>query len=30
MIGNNVRVTLGVKFITHDSGILVPRTLGLI
>lgn len=29
-IGNNVRVTLGVKFITHDGGIFVPRNLGLI
>ena len=29
-IGNNVRVTLGVKFITHDGGLFVPRNLGLI
>lgn len=29
-IGDNVRVTLGVKFITHDGGIFVPRNLGLI
>lgn len=29
-IGNNVRVTLGVKFITHDGGLFVLRNLGLI
>lgn len=29
-IGNNVRITTGVKFITHDGGLWVPRNLGLV
>ncbi|MFU1993390.1 acyltransferase [Priestia megaterium] len=28
-IGDNVRITYGVKFITHDGGIYVLRNLGL-
>lgn len=29
-IGDNVRITLGVKFITHDGGMIVLRNLGLV
>lgn len=29
-IGDNVRITTGVKLITHDGGLWVPRRLGLI
>ena len=29
-LGNNVRITTGVKLITHDGGICVLRNLGLI
>ena len=29
-IGNHVRITQGVKFITHDGGLWVPREMGLI
>lgn len=29
-IGDNVRITTGVKMITHDGGLYVPRNLGLI
>lgn len=29
-IGNNVRLTSGVKMVTHDGGLFVPRNLGLI
>ncbi len=29
-IGDNVRITTGVKMITHDGGLFVPRNLGLI
>lgn len=29
-MGDNVRVTSGVKFITHDGGLWVPRRLGYI
>lgn len=29
LIGNNVRITMGVKFITHDGGMWVIRNLGL-
>ncbi len=29
-IGNNVRITSGVKFITHDGGLWVPRRLGYV
>ena len=29
-IGNNVRITTGVKFITHDGGLWVPRNMGLV
>lgn len=29
-IGNKVRLTTGVKLITHDGGLFVPRNLGLI
>ena len=29
-IGDNVRVTTGVKLITHDGGLWVPRRLGLV
>ena len=28
-IGNNVRITNGVKFVTHDGGVWVLRNLGL-
>ncbi|MES1038116.1 acyltransferase [Peribacillus simplex] len=28
-LGDNVRITYGVKFITHDGGIFVLRNLGL-
>ena len=29
-VGDNVRITTGVKLITHDGGLWVPRRLGLI
>lgn len=29
-IGNHVRITQGVRFITHDGGLWVPRYMGLI
>lgn len=29
-IGNHVRITKGVKFITHDGGLWVPRELGMV
>ena len=29
-IGDHVRITQGVKFITHDGGLWVPREMGLI
>ena len=29
-IGNHVRITQGVKFITHDGGLWVPREMGLV
>lgn len=29
-IGDNVRITKGVRFITHDGSLWVPRNLGLV
>lgn len=29
-MGNNVRITKGVRFITHDGSLWVPRNLGLV
>lgn len=29
-IGDNVRITKGVRFITHDGGLWVPRRMGLV
>ena len=29
-IGNNVRIVTGVKLITHDGGLWVPRNMGII
>lgn len=29
-LGNHVRITHGVKFITHDGGLWVPRYMGLV
>ena len=29
-LGNKVRVTKGVRFITHDGGLWVPRNMGLV
>lgn len=29
-IGDHVRITQGVKFITHDGGLWVPREMGLV
>jgi len=29
-IGNNVRITTGVKLITHDGGLWVPRNMGIV
>ena len=29
-IGDHVRITCGVKFVTHDGGLWVPREMGLV
>ena len=29
-MGNNVRITKGVRFVTHDGSLWVPRNLGLV